>query len=179
MTLETLVTYIRSTNQPNYEDSAFILWLNEIESRIQTDVFLLAIESVEQHTELSESLLIDDAHVIVYRLYLRMQIALERNQFEEYQNLYKLFSAELSNYKIWYINNYHPADGKAEANGYYLTAYSIATKYGFSGSEADWIAEFAEALSAAAALGSGVSGTFTTADGKTVTVTGGVINAID
>ena len=43
-------------------------------------------------------------------------------------------------YMRWYATRYRPADRKAEPwNGYYFTAYGIAVKHGFQGTEEQWL----------------------------------------
>lgn len=140
MTIKEVVDYIRNTNANAYADDTFMIWINELEADIQLNVFLLNVEDVISHTVETETLLADSAHCIIYRLYLSAMIDLANKEYSSYQNNYEVFKSEYSNYKIWYSNRYHPADGRAEASGYYISAYSLAAKYGFLGTEEEWVA---------------------------------------
>ncbi|MEG1491611.1 MAG: hypothetical protein RR394_05100, partial [Oscillospiraceae bacterium] len=159
MIISTLTEHVKNTKPSAFPDSTLLFWINELEAEIQTDVMLLAPANVKTHALPSEMLIADEAHTKIYWLYLYAMIDLANGELNRYQNSFNDFSEYMSGYKCWYATNYHPSDGRAETSGYYITAYSIAVKYGFSGTEADWAAATsadrnATAASAAAAAAS-------------------------
>lgn len=176
MTVAGLFEYVRGTRDNAFKDAVLMQWLNEVEATIQTDVMLLDVSNVKAHTETSESLICDEAHTKLYWMYLYAMICYANGEFKKYQDYVDGYNQALREYSAWYAMRYNPAGGTAETAGYYISAYSLAVKHGFSGTEET----FAAGLSAAETFAeiSGVSGSFTTADGKTVTVTSGIITAI-
>lgn len=160
MTIEALIANVKSVNAKSaHADTVFLMWVNELEADIQLKLWLLSIEDVIAHEDISEELLADAAHTIVYRLYLIAMIDLANGEYTNYQNNYKVFSDAYGDYKCWYIMKYHPGTGEAEELGYYLSAYALAVKHGYEGTEEEWIAAVEAARlsaeeSAAAALAS-------------------------
>lgn len=140
MTVKQLITHIRATKINAFQDEALLLWINELEADIALNVLLLNVEDVVEHKTENEELLADAAHSSIYRLYLMAMIDLGNGEYSKYQNNYGLFERAYSDYKIWYADRYNPVSGRMEVQGYYLSAYALAVKHGFQGSEAEWIA---------------------------------------
>lgn len=88
----------------------------------------------------------------IYRSYLSAMIDFANGEFNNYNNSMQLFNKQFYELSNWYGRNYNPADGKAVDNGYYLSAFAIAVKHGYSGTEAEWL------LSLKGATGAGTPG---------------------
>lgn len=140
MTVGKLIAHIKLTKKNAFSDDDLILWINELEADIALNVMLLNVEDVVEHKGQEEELLADSAHSALYRLYLMAMIDLANGEYAKYQNNYGLFSAAYTDYKIWYADRYNPVSGRMEIQGYYLSAYALAVKHGFQGSEEQWIA---------------------------------------
>lgn len=140
MTLRELIDFVK-TLRPGapFSDSIFITWINELEAEIQSNVFLLDISSMVFHKAAEEAVLADDAHTKVYWMYLCAMIDLANGEYSRYQDDVTIYNGLMSDYRIWYSERYDPANGRAEISGYYISAYSLAVKHGFTGSEEDWL----------------------------------------
>lgn len=84
-------------------------------------------------------LLVPPPHDKIYWVYLSALIDFANGEYNKYENTMQMFNAYFGEYLRWYATKYHPSAHKAEKDGYYISAYSIAVKHGFSGTEEDWL----------------------------------------
>lgn len=139
MTCRQLIDYIKEVKPSAYSDAILLSWINDLEIEIQSKVWLLDSASVKLHAVDTEEILADIAHSQMYKAYLTAIIDLTNGEYSKYQNSLEVFNELFAEYKRWYMRRFHPADGKAADSGYYISAYSLAVKYGFSGTEEQWI----------------------------------------
>lgn len=119
-------------------------WINEVEGKVQTDIFLLASEELtfydageDQETEL----LVKPPHDRLYWAYLIAMIDLANEEYKKYANSVQVFNSFWSEFERWYTERFRPADADAEPwKGHYLSAYGIAVKHGYTGTEEEWLA---------------------------------------
>lgn len=78
-------------------------------------------------------------HHKIYYTYLMAMIDFANGEYSKYQNTMTLFNSFLSGFTKWYVENYQPADGSCLEQGYYLSAYAIAVKHGFDGTEEEFL----------------------------------------
>lgn len=103
----------------------------------------------------------------LYYAYLMAMIDFANGEYNKYKNTMTLFNSFLNSFMRWYAQNYRPADGESPEKGYCVTAYSLAVKHGFSGSESDFLdslrgengADGASIQSIYRTAGNGTSGT--------------------
>lgn len=140
MTISDLINHVK-TLRPGmpYTDSVFLAWVNDLEAELHTEVYLLSIEDYAEHTAVTESVTVDATHTKIFWSYLLAMISLANGEASQYNNDFAIFKGFMNEYKAWYATTYHPADGAAIASGYYLTAYALAVKYGFEGTEEEWV----------------------------------------
>ena len=50
------------------------------------------------------------------------------------------FNTAYTAFVQWWVKTYHPKTGEAGFKGYYLSAYAIAQKHGYTGTESEWLA---------------------------------------
>ena len=86
------------------------------------------------------TLLVPAPYDRMYYAYLEAMIDYQEGEYNGYANTLERFNAEWSEYSRWVGDNIRPALGRAEFHGYYLSAYAIAVKHGYRGTEAEWIA---------------------------------------
>ena len=125
-----------------FPESVTMRWLNEVEGLVQTQVLLLAPAELKPYTwpeDQDAELLAKYPHDDIYWIYLAAMVAYAQGETGAYNNHITLFNARCADYCIWYAENYRPADGKAVERGYYLSAYSIACRHGFEGTEEEWL----------------------------------------
>lgn len=117
-------------------------WINEIEAHIQTEIMLINqcdLIRYDHNYDMNTVLLADDAHSMIYCYYLTAMIDYANREYQTYQNSMSICNSALDRFKGWYARLFAPANGTAEWDGYYLSAYSIAVKHGFVGTEAQWL----------------------------------------
>ena len=143
MKIKELFDYVASVKPHVFPDTALTIWLNEIEGRIQREVFLTAPAEIIQYAwpgDQNTELLVDGGHSGVYRYWLQALIDFENGEYEKYQNTMEMFNAHYGAWVAWFAENYRPADGGGVWDPpYYLTAYGIAVKHGYSGTEEQWL----------------------------------------
>lgn len=143
MTIAQVVELVDNVKPNAFSTAAKIAWLSQCEGLVQTEVWLTAIEDVVSYgpdTDGSTVLLVSPPHDKIYQAYLMAMIDFANGEYDFYQNTMQVFNAWFREYQRWYANRYRPADQRAEPwKGYYYTAYGIAVKHGFSGSEEEWL----------------------------------------
>ena len=74
--------------------------------------------------------------------WLRLVCALHEvnREYAELANMTEHFNAAYTAFVQWWVKTYHPRTGEAGFRGYYLSAYAIAQKHGYTGTESDWLA---------------------------------------
>lgn len=127
-----------------------ILFLSELDGMIQSDIMLYAPEEIVSYTDQEQELLLRKPHDGIYLTYLVAMIRQCQGEFEGYENAQRSVEEKLKTFKRWYIQHYSPADTasrsysggtSADAFGFaYLTAYGLAVKHGYSGTEEEWLA---------------------------------------
>lgn len=91
------------------------------------------------YTEYEKELLVPKPHDKLYLSYLLAMIDLANAETRNYANSITVFNEDYQEYSGYYGLNVNPADGRAEFKGYYISAYSIARKNGFAGTEQEWL----------------------------------------
>lgn len=119
-------------------------YITEVEGLVQTEVMLLSSEDIitydpERDGENTE-LLVKPPHDKLYIAYLAAMIDFANGEYDRYANTVEQFNAYYREYHRWYFSRFHPADGRAISAGYYLSAYAIAVKHGYEGSEEEFAA---------------------------------------
>ena len=130
--------------KPNAFDTATkIRWLSEVEGQIQADIWLLAPEEwveYDENTPTDTQLLVTGGHSKIYRAYLCAMIDLANGEYDHYANTSAVANDYLQEYELWYARVYHPADTWREIRkGCYFTAYGLAVKHGYDGTEEEWL----------------------------------------
>ena len=131
------------------EPELAIFFLSELDGMIQSDMMLHAPEEIVSYTDQEQELLLRKPHDGIYLTYLVAMIRQCQGEFEGYENAQKSVEEKLRTFKRWYIQHYRPADTasrsytggtSADAFGFaYLTAYGLAVKHGYRGTEEEWL----------------------------------------
>lgn len=149
--------------KPNaFSDSDKTAWLSEIEGMVQTEIWHVQPDAEGFVTyvwpeQQSDTLLVAPPHDKLYPLYLVAMIDFANGEYGSYQNSMAMFNAVWDEYAKWYMRNRHACaqgsappqdggsgqgggtgkDGKDGKDG--LSAYEIALKHGFAGTEQEWL----------------------------------------
>lgn len=146
MKISELYAYIDTVKPNDFGEAVKNVWLNEVEGAVQSQVMLLAPEETVVYAydpsdaQTDTELLVGAPHLKLYYAYLTAMIDFANGEYTNYSNTLTLFNTFWNEYAAWYSLNIHPADGKAEYAGYYLSAYGIARKHGYTGTEEEWLA---------------------------------------
>lgn len=116
-------------------------YITELEGIIQSDVMLIASPDMIVYGEddLSAELLVKPPHDKLYIEYLTAMIDFAHGEYNKYNNTITRFNTDLAAYTAWYASRFHPANGRAAEAGYYISAYAIAVKHGYGGTEKEWL----------------------------------------
>lgn len=131
--------------KPNAVDTEMkYQFISEVEGLVQTEVMMLSSADIvtydhERDGENTE-LLVKPPHDKLYIAYLAAMLDYSNGEYNKYANTIEQFNAYYREYHRWYFSRIHPADGQAINEGYYLSAYAIAVRHGYTGTEAEWIA---------------------------------------
>lgn len=165
-TIRQVIQYVDDVKPNAFSNSTKVEWINEAEGLVQTEVLLRAIEEVETYTweeDADTELLVRPPHDKLYRAYLTAMIDYANGEYGRYSNTVQMFNAHLGEFQRWFATVYRPADTHGEVyadagtlidtewRGYYITAYGIAVKHGYQGTEAQWLEEIYGGATAAAA----------------------------
>jgi hypothetical protein len=137
-----LLAYCDAVKPNAFDTATKLVWVNEIEGMIQTDVMLIASADVVQYDaeDTAAALLVPAPHDKLYRSYLCAMIDFANGEYDRYNNSMAMFNTHYREFTEWYIRIYRPADEAAEFKGYYISAYGLAVKHGFQGNEEAWLA---------------------------------------
>ena len=129
-----------------YSTGVLLHWLNEAEGLVQSRVWLLAVGDMMQYTsedvERDCELLAAYPHDKLYLPYLEAMVDYSNGEYARYANSLEKFNVYFDEYMNWFATRYRPADGGGccgRDEGYYISAYGLAVKHGYSGSEEDWL----------------------------------------
>lgn len=143
ITLGKVIALVDEIKPNDFSPEAKTQWLNECEGMVQTEVWLLATEEVITYSydkDKDTVLLVEAPHSKIYEAYLTARIDYANGEYKKYQNTMQMFNQWYREYMRWYAMRYRPADRNEEPwKGYYFTAYGIAVKHGFEGTEEQWL----------------------------------------
>ena len=147
-TLKSVIDYVDEIKPNAFSDDAKTQWVNECEGLVQTEVMLLAdteLISYSYDADKDNELLVKHPHVKIYWAYLTAMVDFANGEYNKYQNTMQMFNAFFSEYMRWFALNYHPADTHGDNDGldgwrgYYISAYGLAVKHGYEGTEEEWL----------------------------------------
>lgn len=121
MTVKDMLDYVDEVKQNSFSRKIKLIWLNELEYRVQTDVMLIAAESITYVPD-------DDTHQLlvpapwseIYYDYLLMKLSEHLEESSEQNNRAATFDKAFTRFMRWWADTYRPANGNALFKGYYL-----------------------------------------------------------
>lgn len=136
-----LLDYVDELQENVFSIKTKIRWINQLEAEVQTEILLMAADGIAQYTtdDMDAELIAPPPHDQIYQEYLFWQIALAQGEAERANNASALFNRVLQEYKRFVAMTINPGNGNAELLRYYINAYQIAVKNGFTGTETQWL----------------------------------------
>lgn len=141
MTIGEVLEFVDDIKPNAFTTGQKLQWLNEAEGMVQTEVLLRDISEITVYTEedIEDTLLVRPPHDKLYIAYLNAMIDFANGEYERYQNSMAMFNSHYNEFVRWFASVYRPADHGRGRAVYYLTAYGIAVKHGYTGTEEEWL----------------------------------------
>ena len=141
MKIREVFEYVDEIMENVFSEKMKLRWLNQIEAELQTDVLLLAADGIVQYTleDMDAELIAPPPYDELYTEYLQYRICLAQEEPERANNKAVTYNRIYTEYQIYIAQTANPGNGMAERMRYYLTAYQIAVKCGYCGSELEWL----------------------------------------
>lgn len=141
MTVSELFEYVDEILENPYSDEVKLIWLNQVEAEIQVDVLLMAVDGITQYDETTygAELIAPAPFDQLYPEYLFWRICLAQQEFELADGYAATYNRAYNEYVRFVCETINPGCGMAETLRYYLTAYQIAVKHGYTGTEEEWV----------------------------------------
>lgn len=151
MTIKEIIEFVDGVKPNAYTPQQKLRWFNDCEGMVQTQVLLLAPEELccyRWEADADREPLVKFPHDKLYRSYLSAIIDFQNGEPDAYTNGMQMFNADFGEYQRWFAACYRPADRDSTTGGYgdaphyrgwYLTAYGLALKNGYIGTEEEWL----------------------------------------
>lgn len=121
ITVGDVLDYVDEIKRNTFGRRVKLVWLNEIEYRIQSDVMMIEAESIVTVPDDDEhELLVPVPWHELYYDYLFMKLSEQLEESSEQNNRAATFEKAMARFMRWWADNYTPADGRAMFRGYYL-----------------------------------------------------------
>lgn len=144
MTLKNIVDLVQGIKPHAFPEIVVTQWINEIEGQVQMEVLLRGVEDCKAYvwsTDQNTELIVKPPHDKLYWAYCLAMVDFANGEYDKYDNSMQMANAFFAEFVNWFSRVYRPADKPCPGrNGYYLTAYGIAVKHGYVGTEEEWIA---------------------------------------
>lgn len=145
---------------PNaFDDAEKTAWVNECEGAVQTEILGIAPDDCVTYSypaDADTELLVHRPHDKLYLYYLTAMLDYANHESARYADGMALYNAAFTEFAKWFRRT-HPS-GLPEQRPAYLSAYGIAVKHGFAGTEQQWLDSLRGDAYAAAQAG-GYTGT--------------------
>lgn len=143
LTLRKLIAAVDKLRPNVFTNEQKVQWVNDVEGDVWLNVLLLSPADLRPYnweTDQGTVLTVQSPFDGLYTYYLEAMIAYESEEDDTYQNAMEQYNQAFLKYLKWVAEHMHPQDGRAEIHEYYISAYGIAVKHGFVGTETAWLA---------------------------------------
>lgn len=148
MTIAEVIALADGVKPNAFDSTAKTAWISALEGRIAADVFLMGKEELARFRytwpdDRDTELLVEFPHDDIYVLWLQAQIDANNGEYNKYQNTMQIYNEAYGNFLRWFAQTWDPVQGGrpplTAGPPYYLTAYGLAVKHGYTGTEAEWV----------------------------------------
>lgn len=141
-TISELLAFVDEMRPNPFSNAAKTRWISELESEIQTKILLLSPSGIVTYKwpdDRDTELLIEGPNAEIYENWLYWKIDAALQEADNANNDLQLYNTAWDELMLWTARHVHPRDGYAQIALYYLSAYQIAVKHGYTGTEEEWI----------------------------------------
>ena len=118
MTVKDMLDYVDEVKQNSFSRKIKLIWLNELEYRVQTDVMLLAAERITYiPDDDTQTLLVPAPWSEIYYDYMLMKLSEHLEESSEQNNRAATFDKAFTRFMRWWADTYRPANGNALFKG--------------------------------------------------------------
>jgi hypothetical protein len=116
MKLTELIAHVDEIKPNAFDNDTKTRWVNQLEGRIQSEVFLwdvasLCVQYTYPETEEDDpELLVKAPYEEIYEHWLEARIDYANGEYDKYQNSMAMFEEVYHAFAAWFINTYHPAE---------------------------------------------------------------------
>ena len=117
MTVKECIDFVDAIKPNAFTNDQKTAWLNEVESMVQTQVFLWAVNQVIRYdydTDKDREMLVAPPHDKLYRAYLTAMIDFANGEYDKYANTMTMFNMHYGEFMRWFAITYRPADTHRE-----------------------------------------------------------------
>lgn len=119
MTYREIIEQVDASKPNSFDEKLKLKWLQELNGKLAADVFLLSVVEIRMlngsYPEAMEhSPLVGYPHEDLFDLWLRAKIDFANDEMNRYQNTMALYNEAYTNFVIWFVSNYEPAQGYEE-----------------------------------------------------------------
>ena len=156
MKIKEAIAFARKLSGNAIDDDTLCRWLSELDGRLMLDFYKgsewmsYSVPQDEEH-----DLLIPFPWDEMYVHYLEAMVYYSNGEFERYRNSYEMYNKKELDYRQWYARNQLPislealkrrdctviTEGAGSRPFWYLSAYALAVKHGYEGTEEEWLEE--------------------------------------
>ena len=156
MKIKEAIAFAKKLSGNATDDDTLCRWLSELDGRLMLDFYKgsewmsYSVPQDEDH-----DLLVPFPWDELYVHYLEAMVYYSNGEFERYRNSYEMYNKKELEYRQWYARNQLPitlealarrdctvvTDGRGSKPFWYLSAYALAVKHGYTGTEEEWLSE--------------------------------------
>lgn len=156
MKIKEAIAFARKLSGNAIDDDTLCRWLSELDGQLMLDFYKgsewmsYSVPQDEEH-----DLLVPFPWDEMYVHYLEAMVYYSNGEFERYRNSYEMYNKKELEYRQWYARNQLPitlealarrdctvvTEGRGSKPFWYLSAYALAVKHGYEGTEEEWLEE--------------------------------------
>lgn len=155
MTITKAIAAARKLTGCVYDDAIMVSWLSEADGKLVMEFYHGdAWTPYDEEQDMDAQLVIPAPWDICYTHYLEAMTYYSNGEYDRYTNSMNMYNRKVEEFKAWFVRAHIPlcihklpvSDGvtitPAETEQkfwYYLSAYALAVKHGFKGTEGEWL----------------------------------------
>ena len=142
MSVKEILVQVGHLLSEQIDQATLLAWLNELEWTVQTQLLGIARTDAVQYTAATwdASPIVQGHYARVYQYWLMAKGHAQLKNQSGYDRFRKLYAAEYAAYRKYLARSHGAPAAQTNGQGYLLSAYGIAQKHGFIGTEAEWLA---------------------------------------